>query len=167
MSLVYTAGAAPAITSFASLASINTTATAAAESAAYTTDTTKNTVDALVRLTIVCPAFTPVATSGINVYAYGSVDGTSFPGAGATAEVIDGTDKALTLSTLGNNLRWLGFVQCHTSGGTFTSEPLSIASAFGGMLPKKWGIVITNALPAGAALAAAGHGIGVTEVSYS
>jgi hypothetical protein len=167
MSLVYTTGAAPAILSFNSLVSINTTASAAAESAAFTTDTTKNTVEALVRLTIVCPAFTPVAASGINVYAYGSEDGTNYPGALATNEVIDGTDKTLTLSTLGNNLFRLGFIQCHASGGTITSEPMSVASVFGGVLPRKWGIVITNALPAGASLAAAGHAISVTEVSYS
>lgn len=167
MSLVYTSGTAPAITSFNSLVSTNTTATAAAESAAYTTDTTKNTIDALVRLTIVTPAFTPVAGSIINIYAYGSEDGTNYPGSLVTNEVIDGTDKVLTLSTLGNNLQWVGFIQCHTSGGTFTSKPLSIASAFGGVLPRKWGIVIINMLPASISLAASGHAISVTEMSYT
>ena len=165
MAITYTTGTSPAITSFASLASINTTATAAASSAAYTTDTTKATVDAQVQLTIATPAFTPSATTQINVYAYGSSDGTIYPGAGATTEVVDGTDKALTLSTLGNNLVFLGIIMCHTSGATMDSEPFSIRSAFG-YLPKKWGIVITNGLPAGASLAASGHAIRVVEISY-
>jgi hypothetical protein len=164
MSLVYTAGAAPAITSFNSLASINTTAGAAASSAAYTPSTSVATIENMVQLTIATPAFTPVSASGVNVYAYGSADGTTYPGSGATNEVITGADAAVTLSTLGNNLVYLGFIQCHTSGGTFKSEPFGIAAAFG-FLPKKWGIVITNALPATVSLSASGHAIVVTEIS--
>lgn len=166
MSIVYTAGTAPAITSYNSLASINTTATAAASSAAYTTDTTKATVDAQFQLTVVTPAFTPTASTGINIYVYGSADGTTWPGAGATSEVIAGTDAAVTLSTLGNNAKWVGFLLCHTSGGTFKSEPISVKQAFGGILPKKWCVLITNGLPAAASLAASGHAIVVTEISY-
>ena len=166
MAIVYTAGTAPAITSFNSLASINTTATAAASSAAYTTDTTKATVDAQFQLTVVTPAFTPTASTGINVYVYGSQDGTTWPGAGATSEVLAGTDAAVTLSTFGNNLKPAAFILCHTSAGTFKSEPISIKSLFGGILPKKWAVLITNGLPATISLAASGHAIAVTEISY-
>ena len=166
MAYTPTIGTPPAITSFNSLASINTTATAAASSAAYTTDTTKATVDAQVQIKIALPAgFTPSGATLINVYAYGSADGTTWPGGSATAEVLTGADSAITLSTLGTNLVWVGSILAHTAGITITSEPLSIRSAFG-YLPKKWALVITNALPATYSLAASGHSVVVTEISY-
>jgi hypothetical protein len=167
MSLTFTTLATPpTITSYNSLVSANTTASAAACSGAATVTTTANVVDVMVKLMIVTPSFTPVAASGITIYIAGSEDGTTWPGAAATTEVL-GSDATVTLSTLGNNLRYLGWLQCHTSGGTFTSEPLSVAQAFGGVLPRKWCIVIVNQLPAGASLAASGHALTATEVSYS
>jgi hypothetical protein len=152
MALNYGTSTALASTSFSSLASKNTTATAAASSAAATTSTTANVTDAMARVQVVTPAFTPTASTTVDVYVYGSEDGTQWPGAAATSEVLAGTDVAVSLSSLSNNLRFLGTIQCHTSGGTFTTEPMSIAAAFGGFLPRKWAILIQNNLPAGVSL---------------
>lgn len=165
MALQFSSSAALASNSFSALASMNTTATAAASSAARTTTTTNNIVDTLVKVTVVTPAFTATSATAINVFAYGSMDGTSWPGALATSEVLAGTDNTVTLSSLSNNLRFLGTIQCHTSAGTFTSQPLNIAPAFGGVMPRAWAIVIQNNLPAGASVTSGT--VAYTEVFYN
>ena len=166
MPLQYGTSTSLACTSFNSLASINTTATAAASTAAATTSTTANVTDIMVRVKIVCPTFTPTSSTGIEIYAYGSEDGTNYPGAGATNEVLTGADAAVTLSTNSNNLRFLGFLSCHTTGATMTSQPMSLVAAFG-IIPRKWAIVIRNALPATNSLAASGHSVNYTEIFYN
>lgn len=152
-----------ACTSFNSLAS--STTTGMAECAARTTDTTKNVIDAQVRVTVTVGAITPAATTIVAIYAYGSIDGTTWPGGASSNEVIDGTDKALTVSSLGNGLRYLGQILAHTASIAHTSEPFSIAAAFGGALPVKWGIAIQN--QTGAALAASGNSVGYDEISFA
>lgn len=151
-----------ACTSFNALAS--STTTGFAETAARTTGTTANVFDAQVRVTVTVGAITPSASTVINIYAYGAIDGT-WPGGAATAEVIDGTDKALTTSSLGNGLRFLGQILAHTASVAHTSEPLSIAAAFGGVVPSKWGIAIQN--QTGAALAASGNSVGYDEIAFA
>lgn len=152
MALNYTTSATLTSTSFSSLASKNTTPAAAAGCAAKITSTTNNVVDTHVVVSVATPAFTPTSSTSIDIYVVGSLDGTTWPGAGATAEVITSSDAAITLSTSSNNLIWLGTLMCHTSGGTFTSEPLPLASRFGGLMPKAWKVVIQNNLPAGISL---------------
>lgn len=158
MALQYASGTLAA-TSFSSLASMNTTATAAAGSEDRPTPTTNNMVEAEVRVGVVTPAFTATASTSINIYVVGSLDGTTWPD-GVTA-----ADAAVTLPALSNNLRWLGTLMCHTSGGTFYSEPLSIASQFGGTLPPYWKIVIQNNLPAGVSLTSGT--VAYTEAYYN
>ena len=151
-----------ACTSFASLAA--STTTGFATSAARTTSTTANVFDTQVRVTVTVGTITPSATTVVNVYAYGAVDSV-WPGGSATAEVIDGTDDALTTAALGNGLRFLGQLLAHTASIAHTSEPLSVAAAFGGVVPAKWGIAIQN--QTGAALAASGHSVAYDEISFA
>jgi len=152
-----------ACTSFNSLA--NSTTTVAAESAYRATDQSVSVYDTQVMVAINVGAITPSATTVILIWAYGSVDGSNWPGAPSGAEVIDGTDKALTLSSLGNGLRPLGQILAHTASVVHKSEPFSIAQAFGGVVPKNWGIVIQN--QTGVALAASGHSVTYDEISFS
>ena len=152
MALNITSMAQLASTSFSGLASKNTTATAAAGSIARQTPLTNNLVDTHVVVDVVTPAFTASSATSVDVYVVGSIDGTKWPGADASAEVIDGNDAAITLGALSNNLIWLGTIMYHTSGGTFHSEPMPLASRFGGVMPKAWKIVIQNNLPAGVSL---------------
>jgi len=163
MSLNYTTPAPIGSISFSGLASKN--ATAAAGTAAKVTSTTNNVVDAQVVVTVVAPAFTPTSSTSVDIYAVGSLNGTTWPGAGSGAEVITSADAAITLSANSNNLRWLGCLMCHTSGGTFTSEPLNIAALFGGTLPASYKIVIQNNLPAGVSLTSGT--VNVSEVYYN
>lgn len=167
MARVLTALAAPACTSFNSLGN---SLTAVASSAAVTVGVTANVVDHLVEISLTSPAtFTASATTQVNLFAYGSIDGTIWSGSNTTNELIDGTDKAIAWNANGNNAKWLGTVQMTTTAaGTsviYKSEPLSVAAAFGGTLPAKYVIVSQN--QASAALAASGHSIAVTEVAYT
>ena len=95
-------------------------------------------LDALVTISIPLAAGAPTSFQAIYVYAYGSEDGTNY-GDNAT-----GTDASLTMRSP-TNLRNVGGVQTSVSGAlTWKSHPISIARAFGGVLPRKWGIVVHN-----------------------
>lgn len=156
---------APAFTSLNSLANAGL-----ACSAAVSVGTTANVVDHLVELTINSPAtFTASLSTVINLFAYGSIDGTIWSGSGTTNELVTGADKTLLWSANGNQAVYVGtIILTTTTAGTsivFKSQPLSIAAAFGGTLPNKYVIVAQNA--SGAALPATGHSIAVSELAYS
>lgn len=170
MALNYGSTTSISCTSFNNLA--NST-TALASSAAATTSTSNNIVDAMVQVKLTSPAtMTASASTIVSIFAYGSLSGDAGWYAGAstgTIETVDGSDKAITVSANGNNLRFLGTVLMHTTtAGTsivYQSEPMSIAAAFGGIMPRKWGIVIMN--QSGAALPASGHECKYTEIYYN
>lgn len=108
---------------------------AARESTAVDNTTTAY-VDVLVQLQVKLQAGSPSAS--INVYAYGSEDGVNY------ADNATGSDAALTMRSP-TNLVLVGVVNTPTSGAlTYKSEPISIAKAFGGVMPRKWGIVVEN-----------------------
>lgn len=78
------------------------------------------------------------ATGAVNIYAYGTVDG------GTTyTEGCSGTDGPITLVSP-TNLRIIGVINAVTTALPFPAGPFSVAAAFGGILPQKWGIVIEN-----------------------
>ena len=79
------------------------------------------------------------SSSGVvNVYVYGTVDnGTTYTD-GAT-----GSDAAMT-PTSPSNLRFIGQLNVVANTTTYTGGPWSVAAAFGGVMPAKWGIVIEN-----------------------
>lgn len=78
------------------------------------------------------------------IYAYGCSDDTNFTG-GAT-----GSDGAYTMEDP-SNLKFVGEINTPTNSGTYRGT-FSVAAAFGGILPKQWGIVVVN--KTGAALGA-------------
>jgi hypothetical protein len=83
----------------------------------------------------------------VYVYVYGTVDGTLI-GDNAT-----GVDAALTMRSP-TNLRLLGVINCPTDTTVYTQVFGSVAAAFGGNLPAKWGVVVHNVT--GASLSATG-----------
>lgn len=125
------------------------------ESAAV--DNTSNLyLDALVYVACKLAAGSPASIQAINIYVYASEDGTNF-GDNAT-----GSDAALTMRSP-TNLRLLGTIQTPDSGGvTYKSNPMSVARAFGGSLPRKWGIVVQN--NSGLALDSSGNSASYTGV---
>lgn len=92
----------------------------------------------------------PSATGRIDVYAYAKLDdgsGSTDYTAGAT-----GSDAGITLDTPEtNNLIYLGSINNDsTNDQTYEFGPYSIAAAFGGSVPAKWGLIFDN--QSGAAL---------------
>lgn len=111
--------------------------TGSARSSAAVDNTANLFLDALVQLVIKSGASATVATGYVNIYAYGTTDdGTTYP-EGA------GTDTGVTL-TVPPNVRLIGVLNVVANATTYKSEPMSVAAAFGGVLPKKWGIIIEN-----------------------
>jgi len=99
-------------------------------------------MDALVSVKVKTGASGGDAGDVIKVYAYGSVDGgTTYSGE------CTGTDGSISTN---RNLSLLYVIKANAATTTFYSPPLSVASAFGGTLPQKWGIVVENST--GAAL---------------
>lgn len=81
---------------------------------------------------------TPTADRTIVIYAYGTVDGGTLYSGNAT-----GLDAAYTGPE--DQLFPLGvLVTDATSNKSYEFGPFSVAAAFGGVLPEKWGIVVKN-----------------------
>lgn len=94
-------------------------------------------LDALVVLKIKTGAAGTLATGFANVYAYATVDG------GTTYPEGTGTDVGVTL-VVPTNLKLIGVINLVAVATTYISEPMSVAAAFGGVLPDHWGIVVEN-----------------------
>jgi hypothetical protein len=118
----------------------------AARRASTAIDNTTNLfLDALVQLKIKTGASGVLATGYVEVFAYATAD----PSGPTYAEAATGSDAAITL-TVPPNLKLIGILNVVANATSYVSEPLSVAAAFGGVLPAKWGIVIGN--QSGAAL---------------
>lgn len=94
---------------------------------------------------------TPTANTFVEVWVYGSYDGTNYSG-GAT-----GSDAALTPTQQAKTYMKLGAilpVTATTSNIKHTFTIGSVAALFGGVLPTKWGLYVQN--QSGVALNATG-----------
>jgi hypothetical protein len=113
-------------------------AQAAARQSTAIDNTSNLFLDAMVYLAIPILTGTPGSDKAIYIYAFGSEDGTNYDdNAGAT-------DAAITLR-VPSNLRFLDVILTPDSGAlTYKKVIPSVARAFGGILPPKWGIVIKN-----------------------
>lgn len=135
VNVAYAAAASITIT----LDSLASSTTAGRESSVVD-NTTNKYLDALVTLKIVYPNLAPANHKGIYVFAYG-FDGTDY-----TYPVAGAGDAAVTLddiTTTAYQLPQIGFVPA-VQNKTLKSRPFSVAAAFGGVLPQKWGIVALN-----------------------
>lgn len=84
----------------------------------------------------------PTTAKSIQVWAVGSWDGTTWP------DVFDGTDSAETITTANHKnsvCRFLAEMATDaTSNQTYHFGPVSVASAFGGVLPPKFVLFVTH-----------------------
>ena len=118
-------------------ASLASSATGGRESTVVD-NTTNLFIDALVYVKIKLQAGVPANDKAVYVFVYGSEDGTNY------TDNATGTNAAITLRDP-TNLRLIGVIACPDSGAlTYNSGPMSVAGAFGGLMPRKWGIVIRN-----------------------
>jgi hypothetical protein len=101
-------------------------------------NTSNKFLNALVQLKVKTGGSGTSSSGYLVIYAYGtSDDGTTY-GDGAT-----GSDAGITLNSP-PNLQEIGRIYVAANATTYKSNPLSVAAAFGGVLPKKWGIVVEN-----------------------
>lgn len=112
---------------------------ATAGRASTAVDNTSNVfLDALVSIHIDFPNSAPANDKAIYVYVYGSANGgTNYSGG------ITGTDAAYTMDDP-TVLRLVGVIPIPTQNKVYYAGPFSIAAAFGGVLPDRWGIYIRN-----------------------
>ena len=71
------------------------------------------------------------------IYAWSSPDSTYYP------DAVTGADAAITLNDP-TQLKLIGVVYADAINTSFKSDGFSVAAAFGGKLPKYWGIVFVN-----------------------
>lgn len=119
------------------LGGLTSSATVGRESTAV--DNTSNLfVDAIVQVRVALQAGTPGSDKAVYIYAYGSEDGTIY------TDNATGSDAGITLRAP-TAMRLIGVIPCPDSGGlSYESQPMSVAASFGGLLPRKWGIVVLN-----------------------
>lgn len=126
------------------LASLATSSTFVAGRESNQIDNTSNKyIDCLVSGTV-SVGTTPTANTTIAIYVYGA--DTSL--ATTNLDVLDGTDSAATLTNTGilNALR-LGAsiaVPANTSDIRYIVLPFSVATLFGGVMPKYWGLYVAH-----------------------
>lgn len=119
------------------LASLASSATAGRESTAVD-NTSDRYDDVIFQLKVALQSGSPANDKAVYIYAYGSEDGSTYTN-NAT-----GSNAAITLRSP-TAMVVLGVIPTPDSGGlTYESQPMSIAAAFGGHMPRKWGIVVRN-----------------------
>jgi len=121
------------------MASLADSSTAGRESTAIDNGTNKY-LDALVQGFIKTQNSGSISSpSVVYVWVYGTADGTTpkYP------DTVTGTDAAITMNNP-NQLRLIGVINVAAINTTYNGGPWSVAAAFGGVLPQKWGIVVQN-----------------------
>ncbi len=116
---------------------------------AYVDNATTLFFNAIVTASITLNSSGVSSTGIINIYAYASSDGGTLYTSGAS-----GSDAAYTAEKL--NLVLVASLDANTNSEV-VSTTFDIASAFGGVMPERWGVVVENAT--GAALGASGHSV--------
>ena len=89
------------------------------------------------------------------VYAYGSEDGSLYP------DTVTGSDANISLENP-TVIRLATVIPTPTSSKTYESDVFSIARLYGGVLPRKWGIVVVN--QTGATLSGSGNSASYTGI---
>ncbi len=76
----------------------------------------------------------------IYIYAYGTSDnGTTYSANASGSDAAFGTDPQQL-----NNCRLIGTLYTPTQNKIYKSDLMSIATAFGGLLPQRWGLIVHN-----------------------
>lgn len=142
----------------ASLAS-DTNLVAGREGTAIDQAATDDAVDSIVG-GFVTTGTSPTASRQIEVWLYGSYDGTSYSG-GATGSNANLTPQAKTL------MRLLTVIPTtSTSDQKYTWGPFSVAATFGGTMPRKWGAYIVHNTGVNLNSTGGNHEVKHTPVKY-
>lgn len=131
-------------TTLGGLAASSAQTSAATYQMAAVDNSTNLYLDALVSVTATTNATTaPTGSPVVEVYAYGSMDGgTTYPD---NVTGVESTSNAGTTIQNMGNLRLIGLVNMQTTvNATTKAGPFSVAAAFNGTLPPRFGIVLCN-----------------------
>jgi hypothetical protein len=121
------------------LASLASSATAGRSCLAIDNTTTRY-MDGMLTIRVKTSSSSLANDKACYVYLYGSEDGTTFDG--SSAESV-GTDAAVTLESP-TILQGPFVIPCNTVSVTYGLVIKSVAAAFGGNLPRKFGFVLRN-----------------------
>ena len=142
------------------LASLPSSATAGRQSVVVDNQGTDLAIDSIVQVKVTTGT-SPTVNTTIQIWAFGTADGTNYSGGN-----LGTVDQTITPTGV-NQLRLLEtIVVTATSNATYGGGPYSIQNAFGGTMPRKWGIFVLNST--GVALNATGgnHSVQYTPVKY-
>jgi hypothetical protein len=158
MGMTYSSATSMTVTNLNSLAS---SATAGWQSAVV--DNTSNLYfDAIVQVKVDMANTAPANDKCLYVLAYGGAE------SGVYGNPASGSEGSLTITNItntGQNLRVLGVMPYTTADEVIESSPMSVAGAFGGILPPYWGVAIINY--SGAAIAATGNTVKWVGVTFA
>ena len=117
--------------------------TAAARESDYVSNVTDAYIDVIGQLKIkLSTTGAPASDKQVNVYAYGGE--TTSTGAWSFTDNATGTNAQVTLRSP-TNFRLVQTIQTpDASDVAYRSPPFSIAAAFGGVMPRHWGVVVEN-----------------------
>lgn len=83
------------------------------------------------------------ADESLQIYAYGSHQGTIFPSVRSSLTGVDAAIDALVLDKV-DYLHPIGYITANAGDTSFTGGPWSIARSLGGVVPPFWGLVVMN-----------------------
>ena len=115
-------------------------------------------VDALV--TAIISTGTVSSPVSVNVYVSGSEDGTNYD---QDSAVMGASDAAYTIDSP-TNLRLAAVINTSTSSKVY-NKVFSVAQLFGGVMPRKWTVVVVN--NSGGALAGSGNSMSYSGITYT
>lgn len=142
------------------LASLSNSATVGRESTAIDNSTNLY-VDVLVQVKVAVQSGAAANDKAVYVYAYGSEDGSTY------TDNATGSNAAITLRAP-TAMAIVGVIPCPDGGvATYESQPMSIAAAFGGHMPRKWGIVVRNYTGQALSASEGDHTYKYTGITYT
>jgi len=109
-------------------------------------NTTNNDLDHLLSGVIQVGSVAPTVSRSINIYAYAPTSVAA--GVPTYPDVLDGTDSVETMTSanvMNSALRFVASITIDaTADRVYAFAPVSIASLFGGTLPKFWGVFVAH-----------------------
>ena len=96
-----------------------------------------NALEIQLHVTVVFGAVSPAAGAVIEVYAYGSTDGTNYD------DAITGSQGTFTADNP-TQLKLIGVVPTPSGSRSYKGGPFGVSKASDGWLPRKWGVAIRN-----------------------
>jgi len=133
------------LSAYTSMTAFATSATAGWKSA-YVDNSGNKYLDALVTVELAAVNTAPANSKAIFLYAFGLIDGTTaYTSTGDGTP--DGSEGTLTFPDVTANaipMPRIGVIPYPTQNKAINAGPFSVAQAFGGILPVRWGIAAIN-----------------------